>query len=1091
MVDRFIGREHELDLIDDLCTAAAAGRGAVVVVSGDPGIGKTRLATELAHRAVAAGLMVAETTCRVDSGAPALWPWRPVIDRLAQGDEGAELLERAVAAAEVDRFAHFAAVADLLEAACRRVPACVVIDDLHRADVGTLLLTRFVTRTLRSAPLLLVLTRRAGAPDEASTERELIEEIEAEAITVPLRHLGLAEAGELLGDHGVDQIDRALLEAVHRVTGGNPLFLRRLASLGAPAPGRSLPDGIRVAILEALARLSPESQSIMRASAVVGLAPSVREASAVAGVQARAVVGALGEAAELGIVEPGRVDRMVFTHDVVRSVLADSLAPVDRLDAHARAAGAVAPDLVTASVAQLSARARHALAAAPRSTVDAAAAVESCRVAAAALMGELAYEQAEALLGAAVELHESAGLGAPPADLLARWAEATLSGGHLANARERYAVVAEVARSEGDATLFAEAALGLGGHWVYERRSTGERVRVLGMQRDALAGLASDQVSLRCRLRARLAAEDVYEGASNIPVFAALDEARGCGDPRALAEVLSLTHHALLAPEHLQLRLELAEEMVTVAAEADVGVLSLIGLCWWVVDLFHAGDVRAERELADLRERCDALACQNVLYIVEAMEVMLLMRAGRLDEAEEAANRCLELGTSVGEADAFGYYSAHLFVIRWIQGRDGELLEVAQEVANSPTLVPNEFSLRATAWLLAAREGHHQQAAEGMAQLTANGLAALPRSSTWIAGISALIETASVLGDAAIAREGYDLLLPFAERPMMPSLAVVCLGSTERALGMAAGAFGDLDAAIGHLDRAVAADRRLGNRPLAALACADAAMVRWRRGGVDDIDQARAMLHTAVAEGEAMGLDARVAEWRELLDQIGAVSREPASGVSTESADPVAPAAPGVDEAVGLRGDSSVGVIRRQGRGWVVEANDRQAYVSDRVGMRYLAELLTNPFDPIPALVLAGAASVHEAGASRQTMHDSKARRSYLARIRELSEELSDAEAASDLGRADMLRTELEILLDEVGTATGLGGRPRAFADDAERARTAVTKAIKRATDEIADVDPALGDHLRTTISTGTTCVYRPLSNTDLRWSTGSQPLLR
>src|SRR5690606_24716805 len=171
-----------------------------------------------------------------------------------------------------------------------------------------------------------------------------------------------------------------------------------------------------------------------------------------------------------------------------------------------RAAEAVVPHPESASPGRLAARARHLLAAAPRSTADSLAAVEACRTAAAALMGELAYEQAETLLSAAVELHETAGLGWPSAELLAAWAGATLSGGHLANARERWALVATAAREEGDTRLFAEAALGLGGHWVYERRSHAERMRVLGMQRDALAALGEVDVSLRCRLAARLAA---------------------------------------------------------------------------------------------------------------------------------------------------------------------------------------------------------------------------------------------------------------------------------------------------------------------------------------------------------------------------------------------------------------------------------------------------------------------------------------------------------------------------------------------------------------------------------------------------------
>jgi tetratricopeptide (TPR) repeat protein len=871
----------------------------------------------------------------------------------------------------------------------------------------------------------------------------------------------------MLADHGVDGIDDGLLDAVHRVTGGNPLFVRRIASLGPSGPCAPLPDGIRMAVLEAVDRLSPEAQHILRTSSVLGLHPSVRDAAAVACVAPTAVLAALVEAIPAGLVEPGS-DRVAFTHDVVRSVLEQSLDPVERLESHARAIGAVAPDPTSASASRLSRRARHALAVAPRAAKDAAVAVAACQDAAAALVPALAYEQADALLSAAVDLYESGELGVPPAPLVSRWAQAALRCGRLGEARERFALAAEVARAEGDALLSAEAALGLGGHWLYEHRSVIDRARVLAMQRQALAALDDDQAGLRCRLQARMAAEAVYDGGSVRPVLEALDAARTCGDPRALAEVLSLTHHALLGPEHLELRRRLASEMVSVAARTDVGVLALIGMCWLVVDLFHAGDPGAVRALADLRERADALGCQNVLYIVGVMEAMLLIRAGRLAEAEEAADRCFELGVGVGEADTLGYYSAQLFVIRWLQGRHGELLHAARDVVDSPTLVPLDFSLRAASLLVAVQEGQREHAAEGLAAMAADGLAALPRSSTWTAGMVALVELAAELGDAVVAREAYELLAPFADRPVVPSLGVVCIGSTERSLGVAAATFGDVDAAVRHLDAAVAANGRLGHRPMTAVARAEAALARCRRDAPGDRERATAMLEVAVAEGDELGLDARVAEWRRALGELASTRR-----ARPELGDP------------GDGGRPATGVIRREARGWVIDAPGRRVHVADRIGMRYLAELLTHPFDPIPALVLAGSTSMGDAGGSRQEVHDAKARRAYLARIRALGDELAEAEAGNDLARADLARLELEVLLEQVGSATGLGGRPRAFADDAERARTAVTKAIKRAIEEIALDDAELGDHLRASISTGTACVYRPEA-IELRWSSGA-----
>ena len=87
------------------------------------------------------------------------------------------------------------------------------------------------------------------------------------------------------------------------------------------------------------------------------------------------------------------------------------------------------------------------------------------------------------------------------------------------------------------------------------------------------------------------------------------------------------------------------------------------------------------------------------------MDVMLLIRAGRLAEAERAAEASARLGAEVGDADAAAYAAAHLLTIRWLQGRGGELLDLADQVAGSPALVQAEFAFRATVARLAAEAG--------------------------------------------------------------------------------------------------------------------------------------------------------------------------------------------------------------------------------------------------------------------------------------------------------------------------------------------------------------------------------------------------
>jgi tetratricopeptide (TPR) repeat protein len=1084
--ERFVGRADELRRIDRIYRAAPEGRGAVALVSGEAGIGKTRFCDQTAERARRAGLTVISARCWGEGGAPPLWPWQPILAELC-GDGAARLLgpgttATTVEAADADRFARFSAIVDALGTAAARTPACIVVDDIHAADAGTLLLTRFVARAIHRLPLALVVSRRSGEPSGDGLEPRLLAEIEREAIPVVLHHFDLDEATTFLADQGLRQLAPDLVLALLKVTGGNPLFLRRIAALGAPDPHRALPAGLRVAIDQALAALSPETQRILRASAVLGLTPEVSEAAAVSAAEPRAVLDAVVEATDAGLVTSSTgeaPDRFAFTHEMVRSALEDALAPGDRLDAHARAARVVAgADAGTTTAAagapadRLARRAHHALASAPRSTADARTAADACRDAAASMMNSFAYERADGLLSAAVELHHPAGLGPPPAGLLVTWAQAALLCGRLGEARVRFDRATSAAESAGDPLLFAEAALGLGGHWLDEHRAPVDRARVLGLQRAALAGLPASHEALRCRLTARLAAEDVYDNGPIEPVHDALAAARRSGDLGALAEALSLCHHALLTPEFARTRLDLADELVRVAAEGGHGVLGLMGLCWRAVDLFLLGEDRSVRALEDLRARADALECQNILYIVDVLDVMLLIRAGRLDDAEAAAARCYDRGVAVGEVDAIGYLGAHTLAIRWIQARDAEILEAAEDFAASNTLVEAEFGFRATAAAIAARAGLHERARAGLGRLCARGLAALPRSSTWLAGMAAIVEVAAIEGDAAVAREAYELLAPFADLPVMPSLGVICLGSAERFLGLAARTTGDLDQAISHFERAIAADRRLGNRPLAAIAAADLASTLAGRGQPGDGARAAALWDRAIVDAESMGMAMRAEAWR---------------AESSMPAEPVARAVATIDL---TRGNGSAGgpdveqhgFMRRHGRGWLVEVGDRRAIVPDLVGMAYVAELVAHPAQPISALTLAGGG-----GPRREPRHeiiDRRARDAYVQRARELADDLSEAEADNDLGRTDRLRIELDAVVAQIEEATGLGGRPRAFTNEHERARTSVRKAIKRAIDEIRGADPVVGEILDAAVVTGSVCMYTPASSPhNVRWT--------
>lgn len=171
------------------------------------------------------------------------------------------------------------------------------------------------------------------------------------------------------------------------------------------------------------------------------------------------------------------------------------------------------------------------------------------------------------------------------------------------------------------------------------------------------------------------------------------------------------------------------------------------------------------------------------------------------------------------------------------------------------------------------------------------------------------------------------------------------------------------------------------------------------------------------------------------------------------------------------------GSLHRDGKVWLVEWRGRRSTVADSKGLRDLAVLLARPGQAVPALELveaAGGPPAAAAGADLGPVLDDTARRAYRRRLGELDQELAAADANADLARAERLRTERSLLIDQLASAFGLGGRPRIAGDPVDRARKAVTMRIRAAITMIGRQDDALGRHLNLAVRTGRVCSYQP-----------------
>ena len=419
---------------------------------------------------------------------------------------------------------------------------------------------------------------------------------------------------------------------------------------------------------------------------------------------------------------------------------------------------------------------------------------------------------------------------------------------------------------------------------------------------------------------------------------------------------------------------------------------------------------------------------------------------GRLDEAEEQQRQALAIGESARLPNARTLFGYQRFYLRRDQGHSAELIDSIEGLAQRLPLFPLWRCMLAAIYLDVGR--HHDAEAE-IAPLARHGFADIRRDGLWLLAMALSSEVCAGLGDAPAAETLYELLRPAAAHHIVAPSASVYVGPVAYYLALLAVALQRREVAAAHFQSAIESTTRLGAvllRAKAQAACAP-------------------MLGSPAVQG-------------------GEVPA-PAAEVSAETSVPSASAA----------------IFRRDGDFWTVGYEGSVMRLKDARGVFYLAHLLRYPGREMHAMDLVAAAR-GGAPAARATriadaselerraagqgdagaVLDAQAKAAYRQHLRELKEELEEAQEFNDLGRVERLQEEIELIARELSAAVGLGGRDRVAASDAERARVAVTKAISLALKAIANGNPALHRYFGRTIKTGRVCVYDPEAAAPVRW---------
>ncbi len=911
----FVGREQELHQLRAALDDAFAGRGRLILLVGEAGIGKTRTADELAVIGRRRDAVVLVGRCYEGDGAPAFWPWVQVVrGAIRERDPAAlaevmgagaadiaqvvpEVRERLPAVAtppalgsEQARFRFFDSVVTFLKRIADQQPTVVILDDLHWADRGSLLLLEFLARELRDSGLLVIGTYRdvdlGGSHALTQTLGELARTEVCQRLI--LRGLAEREVGCFIERAGGGEAAAALVAAVHRETDGNPFFVTEVVRLLADEGGLeqaprgsertwAIPQTVREAIGRRLSGVSDACNRTLQVAAVIGrefTLPTLKRAWEGAtrptrlapSASATPVLDALDEARNARLiehvawtstafaVERTRLGRYRFLHALVRETLYEALSAVERTRLH-RVVGEALEDIhhvaIDAHVAEI---AHHYFAAAAAGEVDKA--MEYAARAAQRAAALFAYEEAVLHYERALQLCE---LSAPiderqPCELLLGLGENQWRAGDIDRARATFQQAALAARGLHSAELLARAALGYGGEFRGFDLGVVEPT-LIELLEEALQQVGSADSGWRARLLARLAVALYHVPDSLLRreelTGEAVVVATRIGDGPAQLAALYSRQWAIWGPENLDERLAAVTEMARVADRLGDRDAALHAHRFRFIDLMDLGDVAAANVEV---ETCARLATElrqpYYLWYVTTFRALRAFLDGRFDESERLAQEALTVGQRAQSQNVAQIYGLQIFGVRREQGRLAELEPAFQNfVARYPALP----SWRAGLTFLLAELGREADARAHFEVLAANDFAAVARDSFWLAAMATICDACVFLGDARRAAVLYALLAPYA-RCNITDIGVLCFGSAARYLGRLAAVVGEWDTAEQHFAGALQMDRHVGGRSIVAHTQHEYAEMLLQRGRPNDASVALQHLDPALTAYEQLGM---------------------------------------------------------------------------------------------------------------------------------------------------------------------------------------------------------------------------------------------
>jgi DNA-binding winged helix-turn-helix (wHTH) protein/tetratricopeptide (TPR) repeat protein len=899
----FVGRSHALACLQEAWSRSASGRGTLALVSGPPGVGKTRLVEVFCEAAGRSGALVLPGRAQEGEGVPAFWIWVQILRGLAAREElRTELRElagagelaglvpelapegegsrrggparRDAAPSAAERFLFFDAVERALSRASRRRPLVLVLEDLQWAGAPSLRLLEHLAFESTDDALLVVATLRdetrlRGHPLERTLA--LLRSLER-CVQVPLRGLSRREVALLL-EHAIGRpAPSDLTSELFGRTEGVPLFLREAIRLleergdlrepeRAARRGITLPEHSLALLRRGLDSLSEAAASLLGAAAVLGREFAVPLLAGVAEVSREQALDLLDEATAAGVVEPvaGTPATWRFSHALHQEAAQAGLSPGQRARLHQRAARRLAQqhaDDPEPVIAQLAHHHHRGLAVGDAEQAFACAARAAERATRLLAHEQAALHHEQAL--AALDHLETRDPARRLATLLAL-GEALRLSGERARRREVFGEALERARALGLPRELARAAIGLCdlSEW-----GVGDPATEAALA-EALAAVGDGPSPERARLATRVAYLRTLTSRTEAEPRAreAVAMARALDDPDTLQDALYALHLTIGGPDDFAEREALTDEMQRAAGASASGDRALIALLDVACDRLTRGDVPGARQR---REQARALAGErpppSMVWHCLVYDSGIALLEGRLEEAEAHAREALQVGRRIEHPFALGCSRAHAALLARERGDSAGVLTQlgpALPARQGPTHWVKALVARAQLAL-----GRREEARALFEDLAAGGFGDVPRNVRWTATLVEIAGLCAELGDAGRAARLVELLAGAeAQQGILP--VVVCyVGPMSGALARLHALCGDLDLALELQQQALESCLSLEARPAEARTRLELAGLLARRRQRRDAER---QLRESAAIARGLGLTAVEAAARAAL----------------------------------------------------------------------------------------------------------------------------------------------------------------------------------------------------------------------------------